>query len=142
MSLTEAEPVRVTGHQRRELNRLVRAGRTEQRLVQRAPIVLRAADRWSNAAIAAALGVTVDTVRKWRHRWTTSSEIAALADAHRCGRPPVFTPEQVAQVKALACTPPQDVDEPLSRWSCPELARRAVADGITPSVAASTVRRW
>ncbi|MBY0286522.1 MAG: IS630 family transposase [Mycobacteriaceae bacterium] len=142
MSLIEAEPVRVTGHQRRALTRLVRAGRTEQRVVQRALIVLRAADRWSNAAIAVALGITCDTVRKWRHRWASSPQVAALADARRSGRPPVFTAEQVAQVKALACTPPEQVDEPLARWSCPELARRAVADGIATSVAASTVRRW
>lgn len=142
MSLTEAEPVRVTGHQRRELTRLVRAGRTEQRLVQRAMIVLHAADRWSNAAIAAALGITCDTVRKWRHRWTASPEIAALADAHRCGRPPTFTATQIAQVKALACTPPTQAELPLARWSCPELARHAATEGICTSVAATTVRRW
>ena len=55
---------------------------------------------------------------------------------------PVFTPVQVAQVKALACTPPEDAGLPLSRWSCPELARHAVASGICASISPSTVRRW
>ncbi|GAU71511.1 putative transposase [Streptomyces sp. NBRC 110611] len=31
---------------------------------------------------------------------------------------------------------------PLARWSCPELAREAVARGIAALVSASTVRRW
>ncbi len=31
---------------------------------------------------------------------------------------------------------------PLSRWSCPELARAAVTGGICESISPSTVRRW
>ena len=49
---------------------------------------------------------------------------------------------QVAQVKALACTPTADAAVPISRWSCPELARQAVAGGICASLSAPTVRRW
>jgi hypothetical protein len=30
----------------------------------------------------------------------------------------------------------------LSRWSCPELAREAVAQNVTESISAATVRRW
>jgi hypothetical protein len=49
---------------------------------------------------------------------------------------------QVAQVTALACQLPAHVGAPLSRWSCPELAREAVACNVTESVSAATVRRW
>ncbi len=49
---------------------------------------------------------------------------------------------QVAQVKALACTPPAEAAVPIARWSCPELARQAVAGGICPAISAPTVRRW
>ena len=49
------------------------------------------------------------------------------------GSPTAFTAVQVAQVKAMACTPPADTGLPLSRWSCPELARQAVAGGICAS---------
>lgn len=31
---------------------------------------------------------------------------------------------------------------PLARWSCPELARHAVADGICASISPTTIRRW
>ena len=142
MPTTSPDRIALTNTQRRDLDRLVRAGRTEQRLALRAGIVLAAADGESNVQIAAALGVCDDTVRKWRHRWCAAPGVSSLGHAKRSGRRPVFTPVQVAQVKALACAPPKDAGVPLSRWSCPELARQAVTAGICPSISASTVRRW
>jgi hypothetical protein len=142
MSPTSSDQVVLTERQRHELQRLTRAGRTQQRMAQRAGIVLRAADGHSNTAIAADMGICKDTVRKWRHRWCALPQVASLCDAARSGRPPVFTPVQVAQVKALACTPPADNGLPLSRWSCPDLACQAVTAGICPAISASTVRRW
>ncbi len=49
---------------------------------------------------------------------------------------------QVAEVKALACQLPAETGVPLSRWSCPDLAREAVTAGIAETISASTVRRW
>lgn len=142
MSIRSRDAIVLTDSQRRELAGLVRAGRTAQRLVLRARIVLAAADGTANTAIAAAVGVCVDTVRKWRRRWAADPGLAALGDAKRCGRPARFTPVQIAQVKALACAPPADNAAPLSRWSCPELARQAVAEKVCTAVSATTVRRW
>jgi len=132
----------LTDTQRGDLDRLVRAGRTEQRLALRAGIVLAAADGHPNVRIAASLGVCEDTARKWRRRWCAAPGVSSLGDAKRCGRPAVFTAVQVAQVKALACTPPKDSGLPLSKWSCPELAVQAVSGGICESISPSTVRRW
>ena len=129
MSPSCPDRITLTGSQRRALARLVRAGRTEQRLVTRAEIVLAAAEGQSTARIAAALRVCEDTVRKWRRRWCAAPGVASLRDAHRCGRPRVFGRCQVAEVKAMACTPPADAGLPMSRWSCPELAAEAVAGG-------------
>ena len=142
MSTTSTDRITLTGSQRRELKRLVRAGRTEQRLVTRAEIVLAASIGESNAAIARSLGICEDTVRKWRHRWCVAPGVASLGDAKRSGRRPTFTPVQVARVKALACTPPDDAGLPLARWNCPELARHAIASGVCGSISPSTVRRW
>lgn len=142
MGVSSPDVVVLNDTQRKELTGLVRAGRSAQRLVLRARIVLLAAAGHSNAAIAAAVACCVDTVRKWRHRWAASPRLASLGDAQRCGRPPQFTPVQIAQVKALACTPPADAAVPIARWSCPELARQAVAGGICASLSAPTVRRW
>ena len=82
-----------------------------------------------------------DTVRCWRDRFAAGG-LAALADRKRTGRPARFTPVQVTEVKALACQLPAETGAPLSRWSCPELAREAQARGVVACVSASTVRRW
>lgn len=107
-----------------------RAGsaRTEHRIVIRARIVLAAADGHSNAAIAAETGMHIDTVRKWRRRFHQHG-LDGLKDHHRSGRPAVFTPVQVAEVKALACSPPAETGVPLARWSAAELAAEAVGQG-------------
>jgi Homeodomain-like domain len=142
MPMTSPDRILLTDSHRRDLDRLVHAGRTEQRLAQRAGIILAAADGQPNARIAAALGICPDTARKWRRRWCAAPGVTSLRDAHRCGRRPTFSPVQIAQVKAIACRPPKDEGQPLSRWSCPELARHVIADGICPSISPSTVRRW
>jgi transposase len=117
-----------------------RSARSEYRDRLRAGIVLAAAAGATNAAIALAVGVCQDTVRKWRGRFAVQ-RLPGLRDAARSGRPPVFTPVDRAQVVALACALPAETGVPLSRWSCPELARElAVRCRIAASV--STVRRW
>ncbi|MER5534830.1 IS630 family transposase [Streptomyces mirabilis] len=103
--------------------------------------MLLAARGRSNARIAAQTRMHVDTVRTWRGRFAASG-LPALADRRRSGRPVSFTPLQVAEVKALACQLPAEAGAPLSRWSCPELAREVVARSIAGSISPSTVRRW
>ena len=106
----------------------------------RARIVLAAAAGGTNAAIAAQLGVHADTVRKWRRRFA-AARLAGLKDAPRSGRPPVFTAADRAEAVALACALPAETGVPLSRWSCPELARELAAR-CQVGVSASTIGRW
>lgn len=138
-----SSPVLVTlsNHERAELEKLARARKAPLRMVQRACIVLAAADGRYNASIAREVGVHVDTVRTWRGRFATDG-LKGLVDRPRSGRPPVFTATVVAGVKALACSLPAEHGLPLSRWSCQDLADEAVARGITPAVSGATVRRW
>ena len=117
------------------------SARAQHRMVIRAKIVLAAAQGHSNAAIAAELGMHIDTVRRWRRRFTQHG-VDGLADRARSGRPPEFTPVQVAEVKALACTLPAETGVPLSRWSSTELAAEAIRRGVAETISASTVRRW
>ena len=142
MSMTSPDRIEMNPCQQQRLRHLIRAGTTAQQLVLRARIVLLASEGWTNTTIAQRVGVCVDTVRKWRHRWWVQPGTASLGDAKRSGRPPSFTPVQVAAAKALACQPPEASGVPLSRWSCPDLAAQVVADGIAASVSTSTVRRW
>jgi len=133
--------VRVTSSIRRLLIRRSRGQKTPYRDRVRARIVLLAAREWPNTRIAAEVGVSVDTVRTWRGRFAAEG-LAGLMDRPRSGRPSRFSAVQVAQVKSLACQPPANAGTPLSRWSCPDLARDAVTYGMVEAVSASTVRRW
>ena len=106
----------------------------------RARIVLAAAAGSTNTAIAAQLGVHVDTVRKWRRRFA-AARLSGLKDAPRSGRLPVFTAADRAEAVALACALPAESGVPLSRWSCPELARELAAR-CQIAASASTIGRW
>lgn len=141
MSALRARPVRLIASERRVLKRRARGHKTPHRDRIRAQIVLDAARDMPNVAIARRCSVTEDTVRKWRGRFAAEG-LDGLKDRPRSGRPPTFTPVQVAEVKALACQLPAVAGAPLARWSCPELARQAVDAGITEAMSASTVRRW
>ncbi len=131
----------LTASERHRLKKLVRTQTAAQRDVTRAKIVLLAARALSNNQVAARLGIGVDTVRKWRGRYALEGR-DGLGDRPRSGRPPIFTPVQAAEVKALACQLPAEHEVPLAVWSAPELASEAVTAGIVGSVSASTVRRW
>ena len=106
----------------------------------RARIVLAAAAGSTNAAVAAQVGVHVDTACKWRRRFA-AARLAGLKDAPRRGRPPVFTAADRAEAVALACALPAESGVPLSKWSCRELARE-LATRCQIGASASTIRRW
>jgi transposase len=109
--------------------------------VVRARIVLLAAGGECNTAIAERLDVHVGVVSRWRKRFYESG-LDGLVDRARSGRERSFPAPVVAEVKAMACEPPEKRDVPLSRWSSAELAAQAVAEGLAVSVSASTIRRW
>lgn len=84
MSLPVA-PLALSDEDREELERLLRSG--PPRLAERARIVLTCADsRAGNSGVAAELGLSVETVRKWRRRFTEAGP-GGLADGARPGRP-------------------------------------------------------
>jgi transposase len=135
-----ARQIVLTASERRRLKKLAHSRTAPYQQVVRVRIVLDAAHGYSNAKIARRRGVVVDTVRLWRGRYAEEG-MAGLADRRRSGRPPKFSPVQVAEVKALACQLPAETGVPLSRWSCPDLAAEVVGRGIVAAMSASTVRR-
>jgi transposase-like protein len=129
----------VSGEQRRDLERLVRAHTTGQQLAVRARIVLLAAVGVRTSQVARTLGLDVGTARQWRARWRQYQDVppaelsaaARLADAPKPGAPARLTPEQVCQIIALACELPAAPGRPISQWSGRELAAEVVGRGIT-----------
>ncbi|MGH2467081.1 MAG: helix-turn-helix domain-containing protein, partial [Candidatus Limnocylindrales bacterium] len=114
-----APPLLISDAERTELATLVRAGTTEQRIATRARIVLRAAEGTANERIAGELDVNKMTVLLWRSRFE-HGRLAALGDAPRPGREPVY--DRAARDRVIALT----LSEPpagTTHWSTRRLAR-------------------
>jgi len=125
-----AERIELSVVERQALEGWVRASSSEQRLVERARIVLLAAQGCSNEEIAAELGVVRQTAAKWRERFRLG-RLEALGDAARPGRPVVYGHDDwLAIVKTVTDEPP----DPESHWTMTKVAD-ALADevGISPS---------
>lgn len=80
--------ITLTEEDRTTLERWSRARSTEARLVERARIILLAADGRENKDIAAELGITRATVGRWRDRFSERGIPGIEKDAPRGGRPP------------------------------------------------------
>ncbi len=133
--------IRLRASERRTLQRAARSQVGPYRQVVRARIVLDAAAGLPSALIARRVGVTLNTVGKWRKRFCTHG-YAGLRDRPRSGRPRVFAAAVVAEVKAIACELPATRGVPLGRWSLAELREEVIASGLAAEVSAATVRRW
>ena len=121
MPLLRAVPVMLSAGERTALKKRVRGAKAAWRDRLRAQIVLAAARGQPNARIAAGLGISVDTVRKWRGRFAARG-LDGLRDRPRPGRPRRISAADRAAVVALACQLPAATGVPLGRRSGPELA--------------------
>jgi transposase len=135
-----AVPVTLTAAERKILKKRVRGAKTCWRDRLRAQIVLEAARGRDNARIAASLGISVDTARRWRGRFA-ARRLDGLDDLPRSGRPRRISAAERAAVVALACQLPAATGVPLSRWSGPELATELAAQGLAGSISASSILR-
>jgi len=108
---------------------LTRSQTAPYRDVQRARIVLAAADGVSNAGIARLLSISEDTARIWRDRFAAQG-LAGLVDRPRPGRPPVYGPDVHIRIVATATGELPEAD---SQWSHRLLAEHLADDGISAS---------
>lgn len=141
-----ATPIRLSESERAELEQLVKRPSTAQQLALRAQIILRADDGLSQGQTARELGIGEQMSRRWRRRWLALREAALpvperLADAPRPGAPATFTLEQITQLYALACAPPEQYERPISHWSPQELADEMMKQQIVEHISARHVGR-
>jgi transposase len=135
-----AVPVMLSAGERSRLKKRARGAKTAHRDWLRAQIVLAAARGRASARIAADLGVSVDTVRKWRGRFAARG-LDGLKDLPRSGRPRRISALERAAVVALACQLPAATGVPLARWSGPELAAEITKAGLARQISPSSVLR-
>ena len=127
MRRAPAEALLVGDEQLVELQRLVCAPTTPQRVVLRAKVVLAASAGQSNNAIAAELSVSHPTVISWRERMAKHGLEGILADATRPGRRKALPPELIERVVDATLN---SKPEGGTHWSIREMA---AAQGVSPA---------
>jgi transposase len=123
--------VDISGDQRAELERLVAAPTTPQRLAKRAKIVLLRARGCTQFGTAAQVGVSRPAVIRWERRFAGLG-LAGLEDAPGRGRKPSIPEARKEKLITLATQPPPN----RTRWSVRSMARQV---GVSP---ASVQRVW
>jgi putative transposase len=132
-----------------------------QRLVRRAKLLLAMDAGANNSQIARQMHRNRGTVCVWRQRWlaltptlaqveaeglrdkalTTMIE-AGLTDTPRLGAPATFPAEQIVQIVAVACAPPEESGRPISHWTPREVADAVRRRGIVDAIRTRSVGRF
>lgn len=155
-----ARAIQVSPAQQDVLHRIQRQQTADQRLVRRASLILALSTNPCVEAVAQKLGLTRPTVRAWRDRWLEANEVLQrvereqtppqlrrlveliLDDAPRPGKPATFSPEQIVQIIAVACEPPEQSGRPISHWTARELADEVQERGIVATISPRSVGRF
>ena len=119
MARWEATPIVLSAEERGTLEAWARATSIERRRVERARIVLLAAEGLASRAIARELGCRHHTVSKWRVRFARE-RLAGLADAPRSGKPKTYGDDADRRILARLDRPPPDG---FVRWTAPLIAK-------------------
>jgi transposase len=120
--MRKIERILIGAADRERLERLVQDRNTPQKVVWRARIVLLASEGLTAIAIAAAVGKSVLTVRRWRRRYLAAGVDGLLKDATRPPRHKPLAPEKVKQVVHMTLheKPPN-----ATHWSLRSMAKAA-----------------
>ncbi len=156
----KAARITITERQQDLLQMLGKATTVPYRLRQRATLILLAFDGVRNEDIATQIHLERHQVGRWRQRWVAAfpkliqvecldtpaalrrAIEEVLADDERPGAPGKFTAEQIAQLYALACEPPEKSGRPITHWTAAELADELRKRGVVDSISVAQVGRY
>jgi transposase len=128
--------VSLTSEDRSTLETFVHRGKANARTLTRARILLKSADGWSTAKIAAAFDVCEATVTNVRRRFTQGGLEAVLHDKVQQHRRSALSGLQTAHLIAVACSPSPDGHD---HWTVRLLAQKAVELGFVKSISPTTI---
>ena len=152
----KAAKVTITERQQVILEELSHS-RTEAKVIsQRATIILLAFAKRRNEEIAVEVGLERKQVGVWRWRWQEAWDSLTvlecreprrlreairetLRDAPRSGAPGRFTAEQITQILAVACEPPEQSGRPITHWTQRELRDEVIKRGIVEDISESRI---
>jgi transposase len=156
----KAAKITITERQQDILQSWSRSTTVPLRLRQRASIIVLAFDGLLNEEIARQVGLTHRQVGRWRRRWAKAwhqlidieccesraalrrAMEAVLSDEPRPGAPAKFTAEQVTQILAVACEPPEKSGRPITHWTARELTDEVIQRGIVDAISPAQVSRY
>jgi putative transposase len=127
----------LTEEEKEKLNKIISKPSSPQSIALRARIILLAKQGAGIKAIALALGIVKNTVKKWLNRWSQSSEldvIERLQDLPRSGCPDKFTPEQICKIIATCCENPSVYGCPITHWTQRELVDELIIQKVVESI--------
>jgi transposase len=131
--MTPAAALVVSEGQREALEVIARSQTAPYRQVQRARVLLLAADGTANSRIAGQVGVTPATVRAWRSRFAQEG-LAKLGKVRAGrGRKPAIVQDKIEEIVRLTQHSPPPGQ---THWSCRTMAARV---GVSP---ATVQRVW
>ena len=132
--------VLLTDDQRAHLETLTRSGTGLARVQTKARLLLLTdrsqGHQRTDAAIAAALGISRPTIIRTRRQFVVDGLDAALYDKPRPGATPTLTGADEAKLTLLACSTPPDGRK---RWTLRLLAKQMVELGYVETVSHVTV---
>jgi putative transposase len=155
-----AAKVVITERQQEVLQTMVWSRACPQGLAHRAEIILLAFAGCTNEVIAERLNCERHGVGIWRRRWQQAfarlvvieclenpaalreAIETVLGDLPRAGCGGTFTAEQIAQILAVACEPPENSGRPVTHWTARELTDEVIQRGIVPSISVRQVGRF
>lgn len=118
--MAKRKELMVTPEELYELQFIARSGKAEQRMVERAQIILRWHAGKSFVETKQELGVSEMIISKWRQRFL-KDRLEGLKDAPRSGKPPVFSAAKKAIVVELATRKP---GKGYTNWSQRRIAKQ------------------
>jgi transposase len=110
----------LTPEERQAVEDLAHSRTAEARTVERARIILAAADGLNPSDAARQTGLSRPTVYTWIKRFNAQGPYG-LQDQPRSGRPATYPPEQVAEVLAAALVAPKALGLPFGSWTLDRL---------------------
>jgi len=131
--------VKLSGHERQYLQKIVESGKDRARKITRCRILLLA-DKTkgkTDEEISDALGVCLTTIFNIRRHYHKEGLERAIQEAARSGQPPRFNGKSMAKITAIACSKPP---EGHARWSLRLLADQAVELDIVESISHQSVK--
>lgn len=116
----QAVSIQLNAAQREHLEALLRRRNAPAKEVQRARIVLLAAEGLTNTDIAHRVGLLPHAVARWRNRFAQGG-VAALTESPRSGRPRSISDDKVADIVRLTL---EEKPPGSTHWSTRMLAKR------------------